>query len=96
MTILSDVPSVYPPSASRSDEAFVIETFDVAAGVVVRQENGYRFFAANGDFQSLDGSVFKSPKAAQRAAELMRQAAARDHAERRRAALAGFYDLPWS
>lgn len=98
MSILSDVPAAAPHQAAlQNDEAFVIEASDVAAGVIVRQEGGYRFFAANESFQSLDGSVFKHPKAAQRAAELMQRAAARDLVERRRAALAGFLpELPWS
>lgn len=60
--------------------AFVIETADVAAGIVVRQADGYRFFAADRQFSQLDGSIFKSPKAAQKAAELMHRAAALDHA----------------
>jgi hypothetical protein len=59
--------------------AFVIETAETAAGIVVRQPDGYRFFAANEKFNLLDGSVFKSPKAAQKAADLMHKAAARDH-----------------
>ncbi|HEU0069867.1 MAG TPA: hypothetical protein VFS04_01105 [Alphaproteobacteria bacterium] len=98
MSILSDVPAAAPYKAvPQSDEAFIIEASDVAAGVIVRQEGGYRFFAANESFQSLDGSIFKHPKAAQRAAELMQRVAARDLAEKRRAALAGFLpELPWS
>ncbi len=58
--------------------AFVIETAETAAGIVVRQPGGYRFFAAHAQFTLLDGSIFKSPKAAQKAADLMHQAAARD------------------
>jgi hypothetical protein len=59
--------------------AFVIETAGTAAGIVVRQPDGYRFFAANQQFTLLDGSIFKTPKAAQKAADLMHKAAARDH-----------------
>lgn len=59
--------------------AFVIETAETAAGIVVRQPGGYRFFAAHAQFTLLDGSIFKSPKAAQKAADLMHKAAARDH-----------------
>jgi hypothetical protein len=69
---------------SSEEGAFVIETADTAAGVIVRQGNGYRFFAADRQFNLLDGSVFKSPKAAQQAADLMRRAAARDLAAARR------------
>ncbi len=100
MSLLSDVPafqsSRVPHASADDDEAFVIEAADVAAGVIVRQADGYHFFAADDRFQLLDGSVFKNPKAAQKAAELMERAAARDHADRRRA-VAGFLpDLPWS
>lgn len=64
--------------------AFVIETADTAAGIIVRQPDGYRFFAADQQFTLLDGSIFKSPKAAQQAADLMRRAAVRDHATAQR------------
>jgi hypothetical protein len=100
MTLLSDVPSFQPSHLSaasrRDDEAFVIEAADVAAGVIVRQQDGYRFFAANDRFQRLDGSVFKTPKAAQQAADLMQRAAARNLADKRRAAARFLPDLPWS
>jgi len=94
MSFLSDVPSYPPDSSGRSaeTEAFVIETDEAAAGVIVRQDDGYRFFASESQFQPLDGSVFKSPKAAQKAAELMSRAAARDHADKRRFAR----DTVWS
>lgn len=73
-------------SANDNSEgsAFVIETADTAAGIIVRQPDGYRFFAADQQFNLLDGSIFKSPKAAQQAADLMRRAAVRDHATAQR------------
>lgn len=73
-------------SANDNSEgsAFVIETADTAAGVIVRQPEGYRFFAADRQFTLLDGSIFKSPKAAQQAADLMQRAAARDLATAQR------------
>ena len=40
----------------------------VQAGVVVRDGGGFRFFAATDAFNSLEGKLFKSPKAAERAA----------------------------
>ena len=64
---------------TREYPAFVIEAGETAAGIVIRQQDGYRFFAADARFTLLDGSVFKTPKAAQKAAELMQRAAARDH-----------------
>jgi hypothetical protein len=110
MSILSDVPAYEPAIYETSQQnftardveagggdAFVIETADTAAGVIVRQRGGYRFFASNDRFQLLDGSVFKNPQAAQAAAELMQRAAVRDLAERRRSQTAGFLpDVPWS
>jgi hypothetical protein len=69
---------------NSQNNAFVIETADTAAGVIVRQANGYRFFAADHQFNLLDGSIFKSPKAAQQAADLMWRAAARDLAAAQR------------
>lgn len=64
--------------------AFVIETAETAAGIVVRQPDGYRFFAADAQFNLLDGSIFKSPAAAQKAADLMHKAAARDRSAAQR------------
>jgi len=40
----------------------------VQAGVVVRDGGGFRFFAATDAFNSLEGKLFKNPKAAERAA----------------------------
>lgn len=101
MSFLSDVPpypqDVFerPPEGqapATSTQAYVIETGEAAAGVIVRQGDGYRFFASDAQFGLLDGSVFKSPKAAQKAADLMYRAASRDHADRRRFAT----DTIWS
>jgi hypothetical protein len=38
------------------------------AGLVVRDGRGFRFFAATDAFNSLEGRLFKNPKAAERAA----------------------------
>jgi len=40
----------------------------VQAGIVVRDGEGFRFFAASHTFDALEGQVFKSPRAAERAA----------------------------
>jgi hypothetical protein len=40
----------------------------VQAGIVVRDGHLYRFFAATEAFNSLEGRLFKSPKAAEHAA----------------------------
>lgn len=51
-------------------EGFTIETVrGETAGIVVRLkgERGYRFHAADGKFHVLDGHVFATPRAAERA-----------------------------
>jgi hypothetical protein len=40
----------------------------VQAGIVVRDGQGFRFFAASRAFDALEGQVFKSPRAAEHAA----------------------------
>jgi hypothetical protein len=40
----------------------------VQAGIVVRDGHGFRFFAAARVFDSLEGQIFKTPKAAEHAA----------------------------
>lgn len=56
--------------------AFIIETGDISAGIVVREAKSYRFFAAHSDFRALEGARFATPAAAQKAANLV-------HASRR-------------
>jgi hypothetical protein len=48
---------------------FVIEAAEIGAGIVIRERAGFRFFAAARQFGRLDGHLFKSVVAAQRAAE---------------------------
>lgn len=40
----------------------------VQAGIVVRDGQGFRFFAASRAFASLEGQIFKNPRAAEHAA----------------------------
>ncbi|GEO35935.1 hypothetical protein GGE65_000221 [Skermanella aerolata] len=56
--------------------AFIIETTESAVGVVVLQDDGYRFFASNPRAQSLDGRIFKSPAQAEREARRLESASA--------------------
>ena len=49
-------------------DSYIIEVSSEAAGIVVRDEDGYRFFAANRDFKSLEGCYFRSVREAERAA----------------------------
>ena len=56
--------------------AFIIETNDSAVGVVVLQNDGYRFFASSPRVQSLDGRIFKSPAQAEREVRRLESASA--------------------
>ena len=49
-------------------DSYVIETHKGAAGIVVRDGHGFRFFAATRDFNSLEGKLFGTPKEAEAAA----------------------------
>jgi hypothetical protein len=49
-------------------DSYVIETRKGAAGIVVRDGRGFRFFAATRDFGSLEGKLFGTPKEAEAAA----------------------------
>lgn len=49
-------------------DSYIIEVSSEAAGIVVRDQAGYRFFAANQDFSSLEGRYFRSAREAERAA----------------------------
>lgn len=47
---------------------YIIETRKGAAGIVVRDGRGFRFFAAQRAFNRLDGHLFATPRAAEAAA----------------------------
>jgi len=49
-------------------DTYIIETPKGAAGIVVRDGRGFRFFAATHDFNGLEGRVFGTPKEAETAA----------------------------
>jgi hypothetical protein len=49
-------------------DTYIIEVSSKAAGIVVRDKSGYRFFAASHDFNSLEGRYFRSAREAERAA----------------------------
>ncbi|GKQ52448.1 hypothetical protein [Bradyrhizobium sp. Ce-3] len=46
----------------------VIEVSSQTAGIVVRDTNGYEFFAASHRFQALEGQIFRNAREAERAA----------------------------
>jgi len=47
---------------------FIIEISSQAAGIVVRNADGYRFFAASHRFDVMEGQLFRSANEAERAA----------------------------
>jgi hypothetical protein len=51
--------------------SYIIEVGSQAAGIVVRDARGYRFFAANRRFNSLEGRLFRNVREAERAARLL-------------------------
>jgi hypothetical protein len=49
-------------------DSYIIEVKSKTAGIVVRDRMGYRFFAADNDFNSLEGRYFRTAREAERAA----------------------------
>ncbi len=49
-------------------DTYIIEVHSQAAGIVVRNPGGYRFFAANHRFYQLEGHLFRNAREAERAA----------------------------
>jgi len=47
---------------------YVIEVGSETAGIVVRNPEGYRFFAATHRFNALEGQLFRNAREAERAA----------------------------
>jgi hypothetical protein len=52
----------------ESTKAYVIEIHDRTAGIVARDERGFRFFSSERLFDSLEGRAFRSARDAERAA----------------------------
>ena len=49
-------------------DSYIIEVGSQPAGIVVRNPEGYRFFAATHRFNRLEGQIFRNPREAERAA----------------------------
>jgi hypothetical protein len=49
-------------------DTYIIEVGSHAAGIVVRNPDGYRFFAASHRFNPLEGQLFRNAREAERAA----------------------------
>ena len=50
-------------------DAYIIETATLTAGIVAAQGRGFRFYASHPAMFALEGQIFDSLKAAQKAAE---------------------------
>ena len=53
-----------------SSDTYIIEVSQQAAGIVVRNADGYRFFAATHRFNPMEGQLFANAREAERAAFL--------------------------
>jgi hypothetical protein len=51
--------------------AYIIEVHDRTAGIVARDERGFRFFSSERLFDSLEGRQFRSARDAERAARAL-------------------------
>jgi hypothetical protein len=49
-------------------DSYIIEVSSKTAGIVVRDDGGYRFFSASHDFNGLEGRCFRNARDAERAA----------------------------
>jgi hypothetical protein len=49
-------------------DTYIIEVASQPAGIVVRNPEGYRFFAATHRFNQLEGQIFRNAREAERAA----------------------------
>ncbi len=49
-------------------DTYIIEVSSQAAGIVVRDPGGFRFFAASHRFNAMDGQIFRNAREAERAA----------------------------
>jgi hypothetical protein len=76
MTLFSRNHSLPTPLFARTEEqrpgkmsdSYIIEVGSQPAGIVVRNPEGYRFFAATHRFNRLEGQTFRNPREAERAA----------------------------
>jgi hypothetical protein len=55
-------------AGSHMSDSYIIEVSSQAAGIVVRNPDGYRFFAASHRFNPLEGQLFRNAREAERAA----------------------------
>jgi hypothetical protein len=61
-------PGFKTTGAAIMSDSYIIEVSSRAAGIVVRDKAGFRFFAAAPQFFRLEGQLFRSARDAERAA----------------------------
>jgi len=49
-------------------ETYIVEVSSQAAGIIVRDKSGYRFFAASDEFRAMEGRIFRNAREAEKAA----------------------------
>jgi hypothetical protein len=64
---LLSIPEIWKSRLGMSD-TYIIEVGSQPAGIVVRNPEGYLFFAASHRFNPLDGQLFRNAREAERAA----------------------------
>jgi hypothetical protein len=55
-------------SGLEMSDTYIIEVGSQAAGILLREHGGYRFFAATHRFNRLEGQLFRNAREADRAA----------------------------
>lgn len=61
-------------------DSYIIEVNSQTAGIVVRDRQGYRFFASTHAFNRLEGQLFRNAREAERAAHRLVSGEAREAA----------------
>ena len=61
------LPGFNTTGAAIMSDSYIIEISSRAAGIVVRDKAGFRFFAAAPQFFRLEGQLFRSAREAERA-----------------------------
>ena len=59
--------------ASDMPQAYIIEIENRTAGIVARDERGYRFFSSDRNFDGLEGQEFRNARDAEKAARALLQ-----------------------
>ncbi|MGE5537278.1 MAG: hypothetical protein ACM30I_01570 [Gemmatimonas sp.] len=83
MSTFTDHHPIAIANDNQGSSAFIVESGDVPAGIIVREGRSFRFFSAHHDFRTLDGQYYATPRAAQSAVDRIRAANDRKVADAR-------------